>query len=292
MELHKRQKPQENIATSEQVSLFLTKSGFILEMEISELLIEQGYSVEVNKYFHDYDENKKREIDIVATKIIDEIKVVLVIECKQSSETDWIFICSDRNPSRHYEYVKCQPSLQYSKGSSGTKIFNHLHTLDHKIQIAKNHIIRKVDDKIDTNKDVIYECLTKLPKALVHEAEELTKMKRTIFLPIAVFSRQFFKAEYNGKLNVTAVNFIQYPINLDTPAYTYLYKPPSRPYKSLIGEEDSYYKDHVNTPVAETCRRLGKQYLVNFVTKKGLEDYFSKIDDEIKGIDESLWPIA
>jgi hypothetical protein len=271
------------------VEEFLKKTGFILEMEVSELLIKKGYKVEVNTYFDDYDEDKRREIDIIANKKIGEITVFLIIECKQSLTDDWIFICSDKSPKRYFSYLKHTPeATNYNK----TGIFDMFPSLDESIKYAQNYIIKDKSKKKSTSIQ-IDACLEKLPKALVHLVDSNNDRSiRKIYLPIAVFNGGIFTAEYNKKLNVKNTDWIQY----ESVFYSENYKYHHIPYRSgfliagsTYGMKDENVKE--NTLIAKTSQEIGYKYLIDFTTKKGLTSLINKIEFAIKKIDLEKWPI-
>lgn len=275
---------------------FLTKTGFILEMEVSEVLKKDGYSVKVNRYFYDYDENKKREIDIIATKKINGINVILVIECKQSLLDDWIFICSEDAPSRYYNFLKHLPEIKKIKES---KIFDHLHTLDNSVSLAQNYIIKNVTNKKSTSIQ-IDQCIEKLPKVVVDVAysDVDEKYTRTLLIPTAVFSGQIFTANYKKKLLVKEVDLVQYQIDLESDGYKYHYRKLSSRYNLAIasvafGNDAKNKNDEIqNSEVASISRKLGEYYLVDFITKKGLDSFLDSIEKEVKKIDVKLWPVG
>jgi len=268
--------------TKEDVVKFLTKTGFILEMEVAEILEKLGYKIQVNRYFHDYDEDKKREIDIIATKEIGGISVFLIIECKQSLIDDWIFICSDKRPSRYYNYVKHSPRVS---DLEKIKAFDHLYLLDHSVPLAQNYIIRDKTKKKSTSAQVEI-CLEKLPKALISLADfENSDKARTIYLPIAVFSGQIFLAHYDGSLKINEFDLVQYSSEVASEKYTYHWR---NLFPMGMGDEE---KSIPNSPIAETSLHLGYRYLIDFVTKEGLVRLVSIIEAGIKKIDLEKWSL-
>lgn len=277
------------------VADFLTKTGFILEMEVSEWLKKRGYSIKVNNFFVDYDLNKKREIDIIATKKLNGIDIILIIECKQSLVDDWIFICSDTEPSRYYSFQKHFPEVEKIKES---KIFDHLHLFDHKIPLAQNFIIRSVENKKSTSNQ-IDSCIEKLPKIVVDTANSVDKRTvRTLFVPLTVFSGKIFTASYRKKLLVKDVDIVQYYTKLESDGYIYNFSynrlTQSYTFPSLHNQKGDWNKiegKKLNSPVAETSRELGSYYLLDFVTKKGLNSFIKRLESEIKNIDTKLWPV-
>jgi hypothetical protein len=258
---------------------FLTRTGFILEMEVAEILRKKRYKVEVNEYFFDYDSGKKREIDIIATKQINKITICLVIECKQSLVDDWIFICSDKKPKRFYQYLKYSPQAEKI---DETKIFNNLNTFDKNIPLAQNFIIKDRTSK-KSNSDQINTCLEKLPKALVDVAFSKSINDRKIFLPVAVFSGQIFTAYYNNKLQAKSVEFVQYESILESSNYSFHFEMPTL---SLFEDKKDTPK---NSKIAKKCLEFGPKYLLNFTTKKGLIEFVRRIDSEVKKISLKKW---
>ena len=277
--------------TPTKIADFLATTGFILEMEVSEFLKEKGYKIQVNKYFYDYDENKKREIDIIATKKVNDIYVTFIIECKQTTTLDWIFVCSDKNPNRYYNTVKHLPGLPFNMGADKTKIFDHLRQLDCGLPLANNFIIRHLSGKPQDSGE-IYECIKKLPKALVDVVYNMEDSKhvRHLFIPITVFSGQIFTAEYDNQLIVKDVGNVQYHTDLDSDAYKYHYQDYSSRYSFVLnGSEEENIK---NSPVADISNSLGKRYLIEFVTKEKLGNFLSDTEDKISKINLSLWSIT
>lgn len=272
-----------------EISTFLKSTGFILEMEVADFLKDRGYTVEVNEYFFDYEENKNREIDLIAAKNINKIELVLIIECKQSQDKDWIFICSDKTPKIYYQYVKYSPELQYNKSPDKTEIFNGMHIFNKDILIAQNTIIRNKGGKA-VAEPIIRECLKKLPKALVDYVYNNKKEdKRIIYLPLVVFSNQFFSASYDGKLMINEHQVIRCTTTLDSEIYKYKNYFRGR---SRILSRDTYETDSdVNIPASETSRDLGSYYIIDFSTKRGLGKYLTIVEKGVNSIDLKKWEI-
>lgn len=268
------------------VKEFLTKTGFILEMQIAEILRKLGYNVKVNSYFQDYDENKKREIDIIATKKINDVYLYLVIECKQSLRDDWIFIHSDRQPARYYQFIKHLPQ---AKSIKETKLFDNFHQVDASVPLTQNYIIKDKEGKKSTSMQ-IENCLEKLPKIIVEIANSSEKNNRNIFFPIAIFGGNIFIAKYTKQLSVKNTERLQYEVSLESENYTYNY-PSLLPIfrSSLIRDEG---KENENSPVARTCQRLGSRYLIDFVTKKGFLKLIHNLEEETNKLDLKNWTLT
>ncbi len=275
-----------NKTKASDVASFLTKTGFILEMEVVEFLKKWGYQPKVNQYFLDLEDNKKREIDIVATKEINKILVHLIIECKQSLYDDWIFICSDRNPPRYYYAVKHIPKISDLKKS---KIFDSLHNFNRGIPLAQNYIAFQKEKGTKSSGQQIEECLLKLPKALFHIASKTRNNTKNIFLPVGLFNRQLFTASYDKKLLVEKKELIQYFINFESEFYKD--KKEIKPPAVLINELE-YFLDLKKMEVEdiiETAESLKNIFQIDFVTKQGFGEYLKMIEKEIKEISVRKW---
>lgn len=278
---------------TERVSDFITKTGFILEMEVSEILIKMGYQVKVNRYFYDFDTDKDREIDIIATKIINGVEIFLVLECKQSLVDSWIFVCSDRKPSRYYQYVKHFPQIPKI---DKTKVFDNFHFFENTIPLAQNNIIKDKCDK-KSNSIQIDTCLEKLPKALIHTIynNKNTSVRR-IFVPIAIFNGEMFTAQYNKRLSVKGVDWVQYQSGLNSEGYKYDYtKDLPRTFRSTVSFDNDFNSKSLdikpNTAISKTAHEQGSMYLIDFVTKKGLKKLIAKLELDVKSINHKDWPL-
>jgi len=275
-----------------EVAGFLKLTGFVLEMEVADYLKSKGYSVKVNELFFDYENEKNREIDLIATKKVNEIELSLIIECKQSNDKDWVFICSDQRPPIYYQYVKYSPELPYEKRIDETGVFDNTHILSKNISIAQNAIITRKGTK-NLNELSIRECLMKLPKALIDYAHKnSSKKERRIFVPLVVFSNQFFSASYDGDLKVKEHDFIQHSTIFDSPTYE------DKAYSGSLDTSvvlSNIFLENKNTDsnikVSKISRGLGKYYLIDFSTKEGLAKYIKEIEKGANSINLDNWEI-
>jgi len=80
----------------EKIKRALAKTGHIFEHQIGSLFERNGWMIIPNKFYLDRDDNKGREIDLVAYRI-SEVRdqtayiTVVVIEAKQSTKNKWVF---------------------------------------------------------------------------------------------------------------------------------------------------------------------------------------------------------
>lgn len=88
-----------NILTPEKIKELLDQSGYLFEQKVASVIEQLGFHTLTNRAYFDLEENKSREIDIVAHKSIFEIQgsprisgiCYLNCECK-NSKTPYIFI--------------------------------------------------------------------------------------------------------------------------------------------------------------------------------------------------------
>lgn len=102
-------------------------TGFPFEHFVAEKLRQHGWQIISNQYYVDDDENKPREIDILAYKAISlgdfDLRTVVIISCKKSDSYHWVFLTRQANlkdpnsnwqPFHHYSDYK-PLSYQFSR---------------------------------------------------------------------------------------------------------------------------------------------------------------------------------
>ncbi len=268
-----------------QIAKFIRESGFIWELEAAECLEKSDYQVEPSQDFFDAEEGKKREIDIIARKNINNVTICLVVECKQSLGDDWIFVSTQKNPTRHFSELKHSPKIP-SEILKKHKTYDDIHIYNFKVSLAQNYLVREKSGKKRHDPIQITECLFKLPKALVWTARVEAKTP-TIYFPVTLFSGDLFEASYKGKLLIKEKRLIQYQTILDAPTY----------YDKLstvvtLPQNSIPVTDPDVRSAKTTAKRLGKEFTIEFVNKKGLRRYLSLIDREIRALDVSIWPLV
>ena len=79
----------------------IEKTGFPTELEVMEKIGSKGWDYVPSSLYHDYDEDKWREIDVIAFNCEREVEgqfasyklcADLVLDCKKSSDHAWVFI--------------------------------------------------------------------------------------------------------------------------------------------------------------------------------------------------------
>ncbi|MFA4890287.1 MAG: hypothetical protein WC587_01480 [Candidatus Paceibacterota bacterium] len=270
---------------------FLYESGFVLELETADFLEKQGYKVFPSQYFFDADEEKKREIDLIATKVVNGITLYLIIECKQNLGDDWVFICTQKSPRRKYNEFKHSPEIPTEILKN--KEYSDLHVYNFKFSLAQNYLVyrREKGKKSKIEPLQITEAVFKLPKAVVWFARN-KKDVPTIYLPVTLFNGKIFVANYDKKIIVKEKKLVQFQTALETPAY---YE--KLDFSSLSRLTGGYKVSEIkkidpDSKIAkESAERLGEFYIIDFITKRGLKKYLNLIEKEVSSLDLKLWPV-
>jgi hypothetical protein len=96
---------QKSVLESKSLQEFVTgiqKTGYPLEAKTVQLLQRRGWNVISNKYYVDNDEDKPREVDVIAYKADTsnadfDLYTVLIISCKKSENSSWAFLTRESN---------------------------------------------------------------------------------------------------------------------------------------------------------------------------------------------------
>lgn len=174
----------------------IKKTGFDLEYRIAQILQASGWTVISGRYYIDDQQEKVREIDIVAykrTKVdILDVYTTLIISCKKSDTNLWAFLAKEvntRDPNAVWQPLMVwsnDKALDFMISQPGWKP-NYLTKL---VQgnvkgisgIPGTHIfafqeINKKDDKKFPNNETIFNSITSLMKAQAYEIESLPERK-------------------------------------------------------------------------------------------------------------------
>jgi hypothetical protein len=113
--------------TTAEVAHFLEQTGFPFEMRMHDAFLKSKYACEIGSIFLDLEGGKEREIDIIASRLVNDVAVHFVIECKQSAVDKWIFVCTRSNADRFYYSVKHLPSVgvEILRGKRTLLSFSH-----------------------------------------------------------------------------------------------------------------------------------------------------------------------
>jgi hypothetical protein len=282
--------------TTQSVKKFLSKTGFPFQWEMERLLKEENWGAS-NMYFLDLEKNKRREIDIVGFKTINNIEVYLIIECKFSKQDSWIFFEPGEKIQRYHGHCVCSPrpsSESFEKISNNLRIFNTEETT------AINFKTCEMYTEKQSNETVVRNALYKVVKALIYfYSTFLNRTKRQIYFSLILFSGPIFSASYKNKeVQVKKTNYVQYPFEFESDDYIAKKKEPNNEILNkeilteLIPSHDFYeeWKTKEIKGVKEAYGILFNEHMIEFVTGDEFKDYIKKLESEIKKIDINLWP--
>jgi len=273
--------------TADEIANFLERTGFVFEMRASEVFKKWGYATEISEEFFDLEGNTYREIDIIATKIVNNINLHLVVECKQSQTEKWIFICN-KQLGRYYYALKHLPHVATSAFRE-KKVFSGSHIFDSKVPLAHNYLCYTTANNKKSDHLHIDECVHKLPKALLDVAAKTEEGNRHLFFPVALFSGQIFSATYHGKLVVEEKPFLQYYVRFQKAAYNQ--QPETKINLSIFPSLHEILGNTSEQRVRALMGELSAHYHIDFVTEAGLPDYLTMIENEVGAVRTEYWDI-
>ena len=269
---------------------FLLNTGFPFEMAMDRKLRNLGYQVRMNYPFLDLDENKTREIDLLASKEINGVKVEFIIECKQSYRDTWIFIAPEERPKRFYTDVRHYPRIIDLKNQD--KCFDHTHFYNRKYTLATRYI--PYDGKKQSDSSPFNDAVSKVVKSTIYRISENKGDKRIIFYPLILFSGKMFLAQYSKKLTLRKSVTIQYRHFFESKAYQEGESAGGTDFASYdstgrqLLDRTSREKQKRNK-IREINDSLTSQHLVDIVNKSSLIQYIKAVEDEIMVIPQEYW---
>ncbi|MFQ5455298.1 MAG: hypothetical protein ACE5EA_03705 [Nitrospirota bacterium] len=85
-----------NVSELEKIKKILTKTGHVFEYQVCDKFEKAGWMIIPNKFYLDKDEEKGREIDLIAYQISEvrdqtAVVTVIIVESKQSTKNKWVF---------------------------------------------------------------------------------------------------------------------------------------------------------------------------------------------------------
>ena len=284
--------------STQAVKDFLNKTGFPFEWKMERLLRQKNWMIG-NKFYLDLDENKKREVDIIAAKTINEIDIFLTIECKYSKKDSWIFFSPNKRIHRYYGYFICSPLPDIDSKkiiTSHLRIFNRAEPTAVSFKTYDNYKEKQSNDSEIT--DALY----KVVKALIYCYSHFsTPSKRQVYFPVILFSGPIFCASYSDRLRVKKTNYIQFPFEFESEAYISKKEVAE---DSLLDEGgigfsgsllSSDYDEETKIREIEGIKKAYKglfnKHLIEFVSGYKFGAYLDQLETEIGSIDTNLWPV-
>lgn len=183
----------ENLISSE-----ISKTGYVLEHKIAQMLKAKGWSVISGKYYVDDNEDVPREMDLIAYRVAkiddDEIEIytVMIISCKKSEENSWALLARNINlkdPNTDYWPLHCwtnDVALGHQLAISGKQKKYHegVRTqgvidaaADPQVEVFAFQEMNKINGS-PRNDKAIFNSLTSLVKAQAYEISALPARKK------------------------------------------------------------------------------------------------------------------
>lgn len=213
----------------------LLRSGYPLEIEISSILRKREYEVTPKSPFFDKDEQKTRELDIMAhvgkrslfdRKTMEQsgwyLNPFLTIECKKSMVYSWVFFRSDP-PAMTFDIGHSIDILTEKRGHydsmCGEMLKNCASELLH---YYSKHIVGSYEQvKLggrDKGKDMILDAISKTTKFIDYTMNRLKRfftfesIRKDIifFFPLIVFDGELYEASFGKTLELKEAKHLIY----------------------------------------------------------------------------------
>lgn len=272
--------------TKEEILKAVNDSGYLFEQEIGTILERNNFYIQPNVAFIDIDEEKSREIDVMGYKrfFYDEEKKIsigvrILCVCKNNTNP-FVFICRNKNdvdknysppnflfPHKEYKKpIEGKPNSFYT--FTGFKYFNIETIYPYSTENAKAtqfcKIIRKGKDWSALHDGIYDNLLIPMIKCLdFYKKEDSSMIRNTewknyvVYYPIIVLNSDLYSI--NANVDTETINKIDFV----------------------------HFTREINS------KKLKDRYLVDFVTKEGLQNYIENnisyfMDMFVKKMTESV----
>lgn len=212
----------------------IEKTGFPLEMEISQIIKGIGWKVQNSSYYIDRDENKGREIDIIASihrsqeiykGIHLEVVFSLVMEVKKTEDKPWVIFTSETD-----SVIERLLPKNYVFSSFTCEGFKINRLLRKNTESANPRSGRNFYQGFTKNggRDDIYKALTGTHKAMHHKLENCSaysnKSEDRLFHfvePVILIQGKLFEAyiNENNEMQLEEAKYVQTYFNYLSPNY-------------------------------------------------------------------------
>jgi hypothetical protein len=183
---------QKNIETE------ISKTGYVLEHKIAQVLKSNGWAVISGKYYVDEIEDAPREMDLIAYRVsrLDKEEIdlytVLIISCKKSDENSWALLARDANlndpntdywplhawtndSALNYQLNRPKKAKDYHKGMHALGAGNAI--ADPDVEVFAFQEMNKISGAPKNDK-AIFSAITSLVKAQAYELSSLPSRKK------------------------------------------------------------------------------------------------------------------
>lgn len=211
----------------------IKKTGYPLELKIANIFDKCGWRTQSNSYYIDKDENKGREIDLIASKweqIDDnenylEMTFYFITEIKTAWKKPWVLFSV---PEDEKGFNLHSVNLELNKGVQHSKIIKKY--FREKVLNVQSRLGKSFYEGFSGNgsRDDIFKALSGSVKALEHYKESSLASKdqstdRIIdyYIPLIIIDGPLFEAylDDNGEIQLEEVEYIQAAFNYLSPNY-------------------------------------------------------------------------
>jgi len=194
--------------TAEEIKKIIMKSGYLLEIDVADMLRKDGWLVFSQYPYRDQKENTTRLVDILAMKLVQRyMGVSLLIECKKATRHGWAFSTIRKSEEDaqaglarvEYFLSKVGKIIDLSSGRVDIKGF---HSADIFTKIGTSCCIPP------GQKDDFHEALLQLQNSMRWLRDRMTTQ---VTFPVIVFDGpmwEFYKEE--GRLKVEEIEYLQH----------------------------------------------------------------------------------
>lgn len=202
----------------DKISDWMAEQGYPLEMAVAQAFKRSMEFVVQSDFYLDPDENKYREIDVVAIKSAhvnnQQLQIIFPIECKQSKKYPWVVFKSETFP------LNLQFTLSQRIGTPKATQFLKAHANDKDIEYldffsVPGRTAYGITQALSKGKDVPYTAIMSAIKYSVAHENKITSIQKGIkpnlhalLFPIVVIEGRLFESflDYNGNMKVTEID--------------------------------------------------------------------------------------
>jgi hypothetical protein len=189
---------------------WLLKGGFPLEMKIVNSLLKEGFEVAQSVYYQDFETNKFRETDIIASKYkrINNtwIHITFVIECKKSNDKPWIVLKNDKILNHIAEEL---PVYYTKNGDYFIKSINGKENYKSDLFFKnKRSIGYSIQTAFHKGVDKSYEAVQSVTKACEYFSQKINERKNVcaFYFPILLIEGRLFEGKLaNDEIEIEEV---------------------------------------------------------------------------------------
>ena len=248
---------------------YLDKTGYPIELRVGGIFEKYGWRVNHNSYYVDEDEQKGREIDIVAvsntssTQYRIAVCSSLICGIKKGTKYPWVIFSTKRGTAEHEGWGR----LHYAEGQVDSTLlpFEQIERKSTTSQFARIGRSYCEAYKSDDAKSAIFEALTAVVKASEYWVKK---------------NKESSSGFYRDSLGSRDITFVDPIIVLDGLLYeAYL-------------DDDNHLqieeKTHIPVSLGHISKAYGPGYLVEIVALNALDQLISKKREWIESIKESI----